>query len=54
MTRPIVKKCIDCSGSMNHSNHHFRCNKCWFKNKMRLNNEIIDFKIKLKPLNIKK
>lgn len=51
MTRPLIKKCIDCGKSLKHVSHHFRCNNCWYKNKEKICLMEIDItKIKLKPL----
>lgn len=47
----IVKNCVDCKCklSVKHK-HHFRCNKCWFKHKIKICSEYMDYNIKLKPI----
>lgn len=52
MAQPLVKKCIDCGNGMAHSKHHFRCNKCWFKQKEKIMTMKVNYKTKLKPLRI--
>lgn len=50
MAKPLVERCIDCNAILKYSKHHFRCNRCWLKNKEKICLQNQDITIKLKPI----